>query len=98
MFLNLPSGSLVLLTGLGAFDWSQPLWRKIEFCDLTQSSSPGRQSVLSLVGGPPLSLVSADLLCSWLGQTWETSRLWVPRAGSTQVVDGSADWKDLAPG
>lgn len=51
-----------------------------------------------LLGGPPLSVVSVDLLCSWLGQTWETRRLWAPGAGSTQVVDGNAACKDLAPG
>ena len=52
--------------------------------------------MLSLVrGGPPGSLIRADLLYPWLG---EISGVWVTEAGSTPVANGSSDQEDSASG
>lgn len=46
---------------LGVSDWRRPFQRQVELCDLGQSWSPCKQTVLSLV------LLS--LLCLWLDQS-----------------------------
>jgi hypothetical protein len=46
-----------------------------------------------------VSLIRAEILCSWPGRTsWKTGQFWATGEESVPVVDGGANGKDCDPG